>query len=119
MKALKVWWTDPDGACSRFYEAEIIKFWFFEGVVEIEEADGSYLERPIEELSWPSDMSEMGPLWVQGSKDTPYIIKKNEDHYSCTCPAWRYQEPEIKTCKHLKKLRGREAEALRVGKNYK
>ena len=140
MKTIKVWWTDPDdGACSRFYDPVSIRFFRGE-MIEIKDVDGSYKEVWPHELSWPADMFDIvsvchmetkeahahgfyvwtqGSVWVQGSKDEPYIVRKDGDHYSCTCGAWRYQEPEIKTCKHLKKLRGEEAEKLRVGENYK
>ena len=37
--------------------------------------------------------------------------------YSCSCPAWQNQSepPERRTCKHIRKLRGEEAESQRLG----
>lgn len=45
----KVWWNDPEGLCSRFYTVKRVKF--HERVVTIEEADGSVLECPADELT--------------------------------------------------------------------
>jgi DNA ligase-1 len=54
---------------------------------------------------------------MQGSGAKPYELKNVGGVYSCSCPAWRNQSLAIekRTCKHLKKLRGEEAEAARVG----
>ncbi len=54
---------------------------------------------------------------VQGSGAKPYILKNTGGVYSCSCPAWRNQsEPiERRTCKHLRKIRGDEAEEARIG----
>lgn len=54
---------------------------------------------------------------MQGSGAKPYELKNTGGVYSCTCPAWRNQSLAIekRTCKHLKKLRGEEAERARVG----
>jgi DNA ligase 1 len=54
---------------------------------------------------------------MQGSGVKPYVLKNTGGVYSCDCPAWRNQSIAIerRTCKHLKKLRGEEAEAIRVG----
>jgi DNA ligase-1 len=54
---------------------------------------------------------------MKGSAAKPYVIKNNGGIYSCDCPAWRNQSAPIdqRTCKHLKKLRGEEAELLRIG----
>lgn len=45
----KVWWSDPDELCSRYYTVKRAKF--LNGTVVIEEPDGSVLECPIYELS--------------------------------------------------------------------
>jgi DNA ligase-1 len=44
-------------------------------------------------------------------------LKNTGGVYSCTCPAWRNQSIGIerRTCKHLRKYRGGEAEAKRIG----
>ena len=54
---------------------------------------------------------------MQGSGRDPYVLKNTGGVYSCTCPAWRNQSLGIerRTCKHLRKLRGDEAEEARVG----
>src|ERR1700750_964895 len=54
---------------------------------------------------------------IRGSAARPYALKNTGGVYSCSCPAWRNQSIAIesRTCKHLKKLRGEEAEAARVG----
>ena len=54
---------------------------------------------------------------VQGSAAKPYELKNVGGIYSCTCPAWRNQSAtlEKRTCKHLRKVRGDEAETERIG----
>jgi DNA ligase-1 len=54
---------------------------------------------------------------MQGSGVKPYILKNTGGVYSCTCPAWRNQSIAIekRTCKHLRKLRGDDAEEARIG----
>lgn len=53
---------------------------------------------------------------VQGSAAKPYELKRDGDVYSCTCPAWLHQGRPLdqRTCKHLKQVRGEEAEAARL-----
>src|SRR5262249_48214774 len=54
---------------------------------------------------------------MKGSGARPYILKNVGGVYSCTCPAWRNQSVAIerRTCKHLRRLRGDDAEEARVG----
>ena len=54
---------------------------------------------------------------VQGSAAAPYQIKKIGDVISCSCPAWRNQSLPInkRTCKHIRKVCGDEAESARIG----
>jgi DNA ligase-1 len=54
---------------------------------------------------------------VKGSARNPYIIKNVGGVYSCTCPAWRNQSLGIerRTCKHIRALRGEQAECERLG----
>jgi DNA ligase 1 len=54
---------------------------------------------------------------MQGSGSRPYMLKNVGGVYSCSCPAWRNQSLGIerRTCKHLRKLRGDDAETARVG----
>ncbi len=54
---------------------------------------------------------------VKGSGSAVYTLKNSGGVYSCSCPAWRNQgaAPERRTCKHIRALRGVEAEAARLG----
>jgi DNA ligase-1 len=54
---------------------------------------------------------------MKGSAAKPYILKNVGGVYSCTCPAWRNQSIGIerRTCKHLRKYRGEQAEIERIG----
>ncbi len=54
---------------------------------------------------------------MKGSGAKPYELKNTGGVYSCSCPAWRNQSVAIesRTCKHLRKLRGDDAEKERVG----
>lgn len=64
-----------------------------------------------------ADIPNGGQVEVKGSGAKPYILKNSGGVYSCTCPAWRNQsEPiERRTCKHLRKIRGDDAENARIG----
>jgi DNA ligase-1 len=60
---------------------------------------------------------EDGELFeMQGSAARPYELENTGGVYSCSCPAWRNQSVpiELRTCKHLRSLRGDEAEAARL-----
>src|SRR5512145_1028917 len=63
------------------------------------------------------DLADGDSTEMQGSGSKPYVLKNTGGVYSCSCPAWRNQSLAIesRTCKHLRKLRGDEAEAARVG----
>ncbi len=63
------------------------------------------------------DLADGESCEMQGSGSKPYILKNVGGVYSCTCPAWRNQSLAIeqRTCKHLRKLRGDEAENARIG----
>jgi len=71
----------------------------------------------------PGAPDPLGPLadcekrQVQGSGANTYDIKRVGDTYSCTCPAWRNQAGAgpMRTCKHIKGLRGEQAEQERLG----
>lgn len=54
---------------------------------------------------------------MKGSASKPYVLRNVGGVYSCSCPAWRNQSFAIeqRTCKHLRKLRGDEAERERIG----
>jgi DNA ligase 1 len=64
-----------------------------------------------------ADIPDGGQVEVKGSGAKPYILKNVGGVYSCSCPAWRNQSVPIerRTCKHLRKVRGEEVEAARVG----
>lgn len=57
--------------------------------------------------------------YVQGSAAKPYTLKNIGGVFSCSCPAWRNQSRpiELRTCKHLKQLRGEEVEFDRIGED--
>src|SRR5438270_5258266 len=63
------------------------------------------------------DLQDGESLEMKGSGSKPYQLKNVGGVYSCTCPAWRNQSLPIerRTCKHLRKLRGEEAEEIRLG----
>jgi len=54
---------------------------------------------------------------VQGSAPEPYKVKRTGDVISCSCPAWRNQSLPInkRTCKHIRRVCGDEAESARIG----
>ncbi|WP_165245522.1 DNA ligase [Paludisphaera soli] len=63
------------------------------------------------------DLLDGETLEIKGSGARPYVLKNTGGLYSCSCSAWRNQSVAIesRTCKHLRKLRGDEAELARVG----
>jgi len=62
------------------------------------------------------DIKDGQSVEIKGSGKTPYTLRNTGGVYSCSCPAWRNQsEPiERRTCKHLRKYRGDEAESARI-----
>lgn len=64
-----------------------------------------------------ADLEDGDTVEMKGSGANPYVLKNTGGVYSCTCPAWRNQSAGIdkRTCKHLKKLRGDQAELDRIG----
>src|ERR1051326_1842637 len=64
-----------------------------------------------------ADLKDGESVEMKGSGAKPYVLKNVGGVYSCTCPAWRNQSLTIerRTCKHLRKLRGDEAEEARIG----
>ncbi len=64
-----------------------------------------------------TDLADGESIQVQGSGSSVYTIKNTGGVYACTCPAWRNQSIAIesRTCKHIRRLRGDEAETARVG----
>lgn len=64
-----------------------------------------------------ADLRDGETVEMKGSGAKPYLLKNTGGVYSCSCPAWRNQSIAIeqRSCKHLRKLRGNEAEEARVG----
>jgi DNA ligase-1 len=64
------------------------------------------------------DLADGESYFMKGSGARPYELKNSGGVYSCNCPAWRNQSLPIeqRTCKHLRKLRGDEAEDARIGR---
>lgn len=64
-----------------------------------------------------ADLADGESTEMQGSGSKPYVLRNSGGVYSCTCPAWRNQSTaiEVRTCKHLRKLRGDAAEEARLG----
>lgn len=62
------------------------------------------------------DLKDGESTEVKGSAAKPYIIKNMGGVYSCSCPAWRNAGGPInaRTCKHIVKLRGHDAEMNRM-----
>src|SRR3954468_760428 len=63
------------------------------------------------------DLEDGESIEMQGSGSRPYQLRNIGGVYSCSCPAWRNQSLPIerRTCKHLRMLRGDEAEQERLG----
>ncbi|MGE3407557.1 MAG: DNA ligase [Pirellulales bacterium] len=63
------------------------------------------------------DLQDGESVEIKGSARLPYIIKNVAGVYSCSCPAWRNQSITIdrRTCKHIRQLRGEQAEKERLG----
>jgi DNA ligase-1 len=63
-----------------------------------------------------TDLKDGETIEMKGSAATPYELRNTGGVYSCSCPAWRNQSIQIqqRTCKHLRKLRGEEAENARI-----
>ena len=63
------------------------------------------------------DLTDGESCQVKGSGSSVYTLKHSGGVYSCTCPAWSHQSLGIekRTCKHLRALRGDDAEKARLG----
>jgi DNA ligase-1 len=63
------------------------------------------------------DLADGQSVEVSGSGSNKYTLKNVGGVYSCSCPAWRNQSiaQERRSCKHLRRYRGDEAETQRVG----
>lgn len=68
-----------------------------------------------------TDLKDGETTTYQGSGKKPYILRNIGGAYDCSCPAWRNQSSpaDMRTCKHLIKLRGEDAEKARLGEEWK
>jgi DNA ligase-1 len=64
-----------------------------------------------------TDLHDGETFEMKGSGAKPYVLRNSRGVYSCTCPAWRNQSVpiEVRTCKHLRLMRGDAAETARIG----
>jgi len=63
-------------------------------------------------------LADGGETEAQGSGSNVYKIQRKGNVYTCSCPAWKNQKGasgDMRTCKHIKALRGEAAEAARLG----
>lgn len=61
------------------------------------------------------DILDGGEAYVGGGGGGRYRITRRGDIYACACPAWRNQRlGPYRTCKHIRELRGEEAERRRL-----
>lgn len=67
-----------------------------------------------------TDLADGETTEVKGSGKTPYKLRNIGGAYDCSCPAWRNQSyaTDLRTCKHLVKLRGDDNELARVGYDH-
>ena len=63
-----------------------------------------------------SDLKSGDKVEVEGSSGNRYVLSRNGDIYSCSCPAWQHgkEVEKRRTCKHLKAYRGEIAERARL-----
>ena len=66
------------------------------------------------------DLSDGESVSVKGSGSREYTLRNVGGVYSCSCPAWRNQGAAIekRTCKHIKRYRGEDAEKERLGADF-
>lgn len=65
----------------------------------------------------PREIQDGETIEIQGSAAKPYKVTRRGPVIDCTCPAWKVQSLPIdkRSCKHVKGIRGVEAEAIRTG----
>merc|ERR1719160_1975565 len=71
----------------------------------------------VQRAAGERDLKDGESILVDGSGSAQYTIKNTGGVYSCSCPAWRNQKGAgvLRTCKHIKRLRGEAAELARIG----
>jgi DNA ligase 1 len=64
-----------------------------------------------------TDLADGETTEMKGSGKKPYVLRNISGVYDCSCVAWKMQSQsiDIRTCKHLVKLRGTDAELERCG----
>jgi len=64
-----------------------------------------------------TDLADGETTEVKGSGKKPYVLRNIGGVFDCSCTAWKMQSHaiDVRTCKHLVKLRGVEAELERCG----
>lgn len=72
---------------------------------------------PAPAVAATGDLADGEEAKAAGSGGRFYTLKNTGGVYSCSCPAWRNQSVGIerRTCKHLRRFRGDEAETARLG----
>mmetsp|Transcript_6410 Transcript_6410/g.13121 ORF Transcript_6410/g.13121 Transcript_6410/m.13121 type:complete len:510 (+) Transcript_6410:42-1571(+) len=62
------------------------------------------------------DLADGDSVEVAGSGSSKYLVKNVGGLFSCTCPSWRIQSSklDVRSCKHIARVRGTEREAARV-----
>lgn len=90
---------------------------YLESGQEAPESEGPTRKVPAAEVEAKKDLGDGESMEMQGSAAKPYLLRNVGGVYSCSCPAWRNQSIPIeqRTCKHLRILRGDQAEKDRVG----
>jgi len=65
----------------------------------------------------PRELEPHESVEILGSSGTYYRIKHVGGVYTCTCPAWLHQGApvNVRSCKHIRLIRGEEAEVQRTG----
>ena len=81
-----------------------------------EKSDETKPAETTTELELPKDVASGETIQIKGSGSSVYTIKNVGGVYSCSCPAWRNQSKpiDLRTCKHIIKLRGETAEKERI-----
>jgi DNA ligase-1 len=67
-----------------------------------------------------TDLADGETTEVKGSGKKPYVLRNISGAFDCSCPAWRNQSyaTDLRTCKHLVKLRGDDVELARVSYDH-
>ncbi|KAH8921395.1 DNA ligase/mRNA capping enzyme [Atractiella rhizophila] len=86
--------------------------------MEVEEEDGE--DDPVWNINGVKPLKKLKDqefVEVEGSGSSKYKVKRINDHYSCTCPAWAFLKGinvDCRSCKHCKAVLGEEYEKVRL-----